>query len=73
LERIMLIKDGISRRDDVLPKRYFEEPIPEGPARGEMILEQEFNKMLDEYYHLHRWDKNGIPRRKTLKWLELEE
>jgi len=71
LERMMLAKDGISRKDDTLPKRYFDEPIPEGPARGEVILREKFDQMLDEYYRLHRWDKNGIPRKETLKRLGL--
>jgi aldehyde:ferredoxin oxidoreductase len=73
LERTMLGQDGISRKDDTLPKRYFKEPIPEGPARGEVILEKEFNEMLDEYYRLHHWDKNGVPERKSLKRLGLDE
>jgi aldehyde:ferredoxin oxidoreductase len=73
LERIMLVKDGISRRDDTLPKRYFDEPIPEGPARGEVISRKEFDAMLDEYYRLHGWDSMGIPKRRTLKRLGLDE
>jgi len=72
LERTMLVKDGISRRDDTLPKRYFEEPIPEGPAQGEVIFRKEFNEMLDEYYRLHGWDENGVPKKETLKRLGLE-
>lgn len=72
LERMMLIKDGFSRQDDTLPKRYFNEPISEGPAQGNVILRNEFNKMLDEYYRLHGWDKNGVPKRSTLKRLGIE-
>jgi aldehyde:ferredoxin oxidoreductase len=70
---MMLVKDGISRKDDTLPKRYFNEPIQEGPAQGEVILQNEFNKMLDEYYRLHRWDENGIPHASTIKELGLDE
>ncbi|MBM4305467.1 MAG: aldehyde ferredoxin oxidoreductase family protein [Deltaproteobacteria bacterium] len=72
LERMMLVRDGIFRKDDTLPRRYFEEPIPEGPAKGEVISREEFNGMLDEYYRLHGWDKNGIPRKETLRRLGLE-
>ncbi|HSB05072.1 MAG TPA: aldehyde ferredoxin oxidoreductase family protein [Thermodesulfobacteriota bacterium] len=72
LERMMLVKDGIGRRDDTLPKRYFNEPILEGPARGEVILQEEFDKMLDEYYLLHGWDRNGVPMTKTLKRLGMD-
>ena len=72
LERMMLTKDGLSRQDDTLPERYFNEPVPEGPARGEVISRKQFNKMLDEYYILHGWDENGVPKRETLKRLEIE-
>lgn len=73
LERMMLVKDGISRKDDTLPQRYFNEPIPEGPAQGEVILEKEFSEMLDEYYRLHHWDSNGMPKRKAIRNLGLDE
>ncbi len=72
LERTMLIKEGFSRQDDTLPKRYFDEPIPEGPAQGAVILRKEFDRMLDEYYRLHGWDKNGVPKRNTLKRLGID-
>jgi len=72
LERLMLVKDGITRKDDTLPKRYFEEPVPEGPAQGEIISRKGFNRMLDEYYRLHGWDKNGIPKMENLKRLGLQ-
>jgi aldehyde:ferredoxin oxidoreductase len=73
LERMMLVKDGISRQDDTLPKRYFNEPIPDGPAHGEVISHNEFDKMLEEYYRLHCWDRNGVPRKESLKKLGLDE
>ncbi len=69
LERMLLVGDGISRKDDTLPKRYFEEPIPEGPARGCVIESKGFDRMLDENYRLHGWDKDGIPLKRTLKRL----
>jgi len=69
LERTMLIRDGLSRADDSLPKRYFNEPVPDGPARGQFICRSEFDRMLDENYRLHGWDNNGIPTKRTLKRL----
>ena len=71
LERWMLSWDGISRRDDTLPKRYFDEPVPEGPAKGEFISRKEFDGMLDEYYRLHGWNKKGVPKVGTLAKLGL--
>lgn len=73
LERIMLIRDGLSRKDDTLPVRYFNEPIKDGPAKGEYICRKAFNEILDKYYRLHGWDENGIPLKETLKRLGLDE
>jgi aldehyde:ferredoxin oxidoreductase len=72
LERMMLAGDGMGRKDDTLPKRYFEEPIPEGPAKGAVIERQGFDSMLDDYYRLHGWDKDGIPAKRTLNRLGIQ-
>ena len=71
LERLMITGEGISRSEDTLPERYFEEPIPEGPSKGEVVSREEFSRMLDEYYRLHGWDEEGIPKKKTLERLGL--
>ena len=69
---MMLIKDGLSRKDDTLPDRYFDEPVPEGPAQGEFISRDKFNEMLDEYYRLYGWYKNFVPKKRTLQRLDIE-
>jgi len=51
---------GITRKDDTLPARYFDEPMPSARAKGSHIDRKGFDKMLDEYYELHGWDKNGM-------------
>jgi aldehyde:ferredoxin oxidoreductase len=71
MERLMITGEGISRGEDTLPERYFEEPVPEGPSKGEVVSREEFSRMLDEYYKLHGWDEEGIPKKKTLKRLGL--
>ena len=72
LERMILGREGLSRPDDTLPERYFDEPIREGPAKGAVIAREDFDGMLDEYYRLHGWDENGIPEKHTLKRLGLD-
>jgi aldehyde:ferredoxin oxidoreductase len=67
----MIAGEGISRSEDTLPKRYFEEAIAEGPSKGEVVSREEFSRMLDEYYKLHGWNEEGVPTGRTLKRLGL--
>jgi aldehyde:ferredoxin oxidoreductase len=55
---MFLVEAGFSRRDDTLPKRMLEEPMPDGPAKGHVV---ELEEMLDEFYVLRGWDENGVP------------
>jgi len=73
LERMFNLREGFTRKDDSLPERYFKEPTPIGlpVARGRKIDKGKFEKMLDEYYALHRWDQNGVPTKDTLEILKL--
>jgi aldehyde:ferredoxin oxidoreductase len=74
IERLFNIREGLTRQDDWLPDRYFDEPTPMGldVARGKSIDRDKFKKMIDEYYQLHGWDENGVPRPETLRKLGLE-
>ncbi|MGQ9824986.1 MAG: aldehyde ferredoxin oxidoreductase family protein [Desulfotomaculales bacterium] len=61
LERLLNYRmKGISRKDDTLPARYFDEPMPSARAKGSRIDREGFNKMLDDYYALRGWSKDGL-------------
>ena len=63
---------GFSRKDDYPPQRFMEEPIASGPAKGERLTKEKWDKMLDRYYELHGWDKEtGWQTRKCLEELDL--
>lgn len=68
LERLFNIKAGFSGADDTLPQRMLEEPMPEGPAKGQVC---KLDEMLSEYYTLRGWTHEGIPTEDTLKSLGL--
>jgi aldehyde:ferredoxin oxidoreductase len=67
LERLYIAREGFTRKDDTLPRRMLQEPMPEGPAKGQVV---ELEKMLDEYYTVRGW-KDGIPTEAKLKELGL--
>jgi aldehyde:ferredoxin oxidoreductase len=72
LERMFLVREGIRRKDDTLPARYFE-PVPAGRCQGERIDPLELDRMLDEYYDYHGWARDtGIPEIRTLEALHLD-
>lgn len=73
LARLISIREGLSRKDDTLPARLLEEPLPAGAAKGHLVSREELDIMLDEYYELRGWDKKGIPTEKKLKELELSD
>ncbi len=63
---------GFGRGWDWPPKRWYAEPIPDGPARGQFISEDKLNYLLDAYYALRGWNKEGLPSVDKLKELELD-
>jgi len=63
-----------SRKDDYPPERLMKEAIKSGSFKGERLDKQEWEKMLNEYYEFHGWDKcKGWPTSTTLRELKLGE
>ncbi len=72
LERVFNIREGARREDDTLPWRLMNEQVSSGPRKGAINSPEELNKMLDQYYDLHGWDrKTSIPTHETLEQLGL--
>lgn len=68
LQRLILVREGITAKDDRLPTRLEKEPMPEGPAKGHTVP---IEKMLPKYYKIRGWDKEGRPLKEKLKELEI--
>jgi aldehyde:ferredoxin oxidoreductase len=71
LARMFNVREGASRKDDLLPLR-FEEELKEGGSAGESYPRKELEKLLDEYYRLRGWNPEGIPTPETLSRLSLD-
>jgi aldehyde:ferredoxin oxidoreductase len=71
LERLFNARLGVGRKDDTLPARFTDEPLPEGnPSAGAVV---ELEPMLDEYYRARGWDvETGLPTAETLRRLDLD-
>lgn len=62
-----------SRKMDVPPARWFEEPTTQGPLKGAKLDKTKYDAMLQAYYKRRGWDDRGIPSKTTLKKLGLED
>ncbi|MCP5094799.1 MAG: aldehyde ferredoxin oxidoreductase family protein [Chloroflexi bacterium] len=58
-ERMLNADFGLTRADDTLPKRYFDEPMPDRKTKGHHVDRIQFQQMLDEYYDERGWDQEG--------------
>ena len=70
LERLFNLREGLDpARDDTLPVRLLEEPIPKGPAEGK---KSRIDVMIPEYYKLRGWDEKGVPKPSKLAELGIK-
>jgi aldehyde:ferredoxin oxidoreductase len=63
---------GLTAREDTLPPRFTEDPMPDGPAKGKVydILEP----LKKAWYQVQQWDEeSGIPTRQRLESLGLAD
>jgi aldehyde:ferredoxin oxidoreductase len=63
-------REGMDRKDDVLPPKLFM-PLSGGPSDGMRITPEELETAKDLYYAMCGWDQKGIPTRAKLEELSL--
>jgi len=65
LERCFNVREGFSRKDDILPKRMSTEPLKNaGPAEKQVV--KNLDALLDEYYNALGYTNEGIPTEQKL-------
>ncbi len=70
VERMINAELGVTRNDDTLPKRWFDETISTGPYKGEKIDRREFDAMLSRFYQISNLTDEGLPRPEWRQELE---
>ena len=68
-ERLFLLRAGFDRRQDSLPARFTDTPMPDGPAKGVVC---HLDEMLEQYYQVRGWSQDGLPTEDKLKDLGLD-
>lgn len=64
-------REGLDRKDDKLPKKFFKQLQGSGPTAGIALSHEEVEAAIDEYYKLAGWTSNGIPTQETLASLDI--
>lgn len=72
LLRVFNAREGLTRKDDRLPKKFFQPLQGEGPTAGVALDPVEIEAALDLYYQLNGWTSDGIPTRASLADLGIE-
>jgi len=68
------IREGVTVKDLDWPDRFYDEPIPDGPAKGGTVSREMMRQTLDTYYEVRGWDKEtGMPTREKLEELGLAD
>ncbi|MCF8008879.1 MAG: aldehyde ferredoxin oxidoreductase family protein [Halanaerobiales bacterium] len=68
LERKFNLEAGITPKEDSLPARFTEKPIPNGPQKGNL---SKYKEILKEYYELRGWGQDGYITKQKLNDLGL--
>ena len=73
LARLFNIREGKgTRKYDTIPWKIKNVPVPdEGPAKGVVVNEEEFQLGLDDYYAVRGWNPDGVPTAEKLAELGL--
>jgi aldehyde:ferredoxin oxidoreductase len=72
--RLINIREGLSRKDDTLPWKVMNMPIPdEGPVKGAFVSQEELDLLLDDYYDSRGWTLEGVPTPAKLKELGMDD
>lgn len=69
VEKAFNLREGMRRKDDTLSERFFVER--DGPDGTTGINRTKFEAMLDEYYKIRGWDREGFPTEEKLRDLNL--
>ncbi|PDM26560.1 hypothetical protein CP083_03290 [Candidatus Bathyarchaeota archaeon B24-2] len=75
IARLFNVREGFSRKDDTLPYKIMHFPVPdEGVvSHGSYVSQKELDILLDGYYEVRGWTKEGIPTLEKLNELGLND
>jgi aldehyde:ferredoxin oxidoreductase len=67
LFRVFNAREGLDRKADKLPKKFFKQLQGTGPTAGFALTHEEVDAAIDTYYKMAGWTSNGVPTPDALK------
>jgi len=71
LFRVFNAREGLGRKDDKLPKKFFKQLKGTGPTTGVALTQEEIETAITMYYKMAGWNEDGVPLPNTLEKLDL--
>lgn len=71
MARMFNVREGFSKKDDMLPDRLFS-PLENGALEGVSVDKEKFEEAIFLYYAMMGWNEDGIPSRAKLFELNLD-
>jgi len=73
LRKAYNVRIGLTKKDDDLPARFYEDPMVGGPTDGATLPKDVYWDMMTNYYNFMGYDpETSYPRKKTLEELDLD-
>lgn len=72
LFRTFNAREGLGRKDDKLPKKFYKQLAGNGPTAGMALTHEEVDAAIDHYYQLAGLNADGAPTVETLKKHDIE-
>jgi len=69
LVRASKVRAGLKRKDDTVPKMFFQRTPP---PPWQTLNPDKFNEWIDRFYEIRGWSSEGIPTKETLEELGLD-
>jgi aldehyde:ferredoxin oxidoreductase len=72
LARLFNLREGLSRKDDTLPQKFFNVNDFEGLSKPNTLTHEELNFMIYDYYSCRGWTREGTPTEEKLEELDIQ-
>ncbi len=73
LKKLYNLREGWTRAEDTLPRRFLSEGLPTGMSRQALLPHERLQAMIEAYYHARGWTRDGQVPPELLEELDLAE